>query len=222
MKGLKNLLGYYKFQIKNCLLENLIRLKLRQKIIVGKGCQINKDFRFGEDVILKDFVKIGANVKLGSHVIIENNARLSNIQIGNNTHVEGDVQTTGDGSGIIKVGQETYIGKLTILDWSDNIEIGDFVHIAGPSSALWTHTSKDMCFNSIPLKSPNRKLYRPTSPIKVESNVYIGCNCTIYPGVTVSHHSIIAPNSAVSDDVEPYTMVGGVPAKFIKRLTGTT
>jgi acetyltransferase-like isoleucine patch superfamily enzyme len=81
------------------------------------------------------------------------------------------------------------------------------------------HTSAPMCLNGIPLENKSLK-YRPTNPIIIESNVYIGGNCTIYPGIKISHHSIITPNSAVTKDVEPYTMVGGVPAKVIKLLNG--
>jgi len=109
------------------------------------------------------------------------------------------------------------MGIFNFLDWSDNIIIGDFVHIAGPSTGLWTHTSAPMCLNSIPLEEKSKK-YRPTAPIVIESNVYIGGNCTIYPGITIGHHSIVAPNSAITRDVLPYTMVGGVPAKIIKKL----
>jgi len=101
------------------------------------------------------------------------------------------------------------------LDNSDNIQIGNFVHIAGPTTALWTHSSAKMCMNSIPLNKATEK-YRPTAPIKIEDNVYIGGNCTIYPGVKIGHHSIVAPNSSVTKDIPPYSMFGGVPAKFIK------
>jgi len=48
--------------------------------------------------------------------------------------------------------------------------------------------------------------------------VYINGNCTIYPGVTIHHHSVIAPNSAVTKDIPPYTLVGGVPAAKIKKI----
>lgn len=75
-----------------------------------------------------------------------------------------------------------------------------------------------MCLNNIPLSRMYDKKYRPTSPMKIEDNVYIGGNCTIYPGVTIHHHSVVAPNSAVTKDVASYTMVGGVPAKCIKRI----
>ena len=62
--------------------------------------------------------------------------------------------------------------------------------------------------NSIPLNDKGRDPFRPTSPILIENNVYIGGNCTIYPGVTIGHHSIVAPNSAVTINILPYTLVG--------------
>jgi maltose O-acetyltransferase len=74
-----------------------------------------------------------------------------------------------------------------------------------------------MCFNSIPLEQKSKK-FRPTAPIVIEDNVYIGGNCTIYPGITIGNHSIVAPNSAVTKNVEPFSMVGGVPAKIIKKI----
>ena len=92
------------------------------------------------------------------------------------------------------------------------------MHIAGPSTGLWTHSSANMCINGIALDDKDLK-FRPTSPITIEDNVYIGGNCTIYPGVTIGHHSIVTPNSAVTQDVSPYTMVGGVPAKVIKTIS---
>jgi acetyltransferase-like isoleucine patch superfamily enzyme len=78
-----------------------------------------------------------------------------------------------------------------------------------------------MCLNSISLADKTEE-FRPTSPITIESNVYIGGNCTIYPGVTIGHHSIVGPNSAVTKNVEPYTMVGGVPSRKIKNLNRPT
>lgn len=74
-----------------------------------------------------------------------------------------------------------------------------------------------MCLNIIPLKEKGKK-YRPTAPITIENNVYIVRNCTIYPGIKIGRHSVITPNSAVNYDVPPYSMVGGVPVKLIKRI----
>ena len=218
MKGLFQLLGYYKFLIKSSFKQSLLLLSLRRKIQIGKGCKISKDFKFGKDNVIRDRVKIGQSVKIGNDTVIGNNTTLNQIEINDNSHIEGGVKTTGYGNGIIRIGKESYIGIYTILDWSENIEIGDFVHIAGPSTGIWTHTSSSMCLNSIPLKNKT-ETYRPTQPVTIENNVYIGGNCTIYPGVTIHHHSIIAPNSAVNKDVESYSLYGGVPAKKIKNIT---
>ena len=53
--------------------------------------------------------------------------------------------------------------------------------------------------------------------ITVGNDVWIGYNATIMAGVTIGDGSIIATNSAVVRDVEPYSVVGGNPAKVIKK-----
>lgn len=62
-----------------------------------------------------------------------------------------------------------------------------------------------------------------SSPIHVGSDVWIGVNCVVLKGVSIGDGAIVAAGSVVTKPVEPYTIVGGVPAKFIRsRLTGIT
>lgn len=51
----------------------------------------------------------------------------------------------------------------------------------------------------------------------IGNDVWIGQNVTIMPGVKVGDGAIIASNSTVSKNVDPYTIVGGNPAKLIKK-----
>lgn len=53
--------------------------------------------------------------------------------------------------------------------------------------------------------------------ITVESNSWIGGNSVILQGVTVGEGAVVAAGSVVSKDVPPYSVVGGVPAKVIKK-----
>lgn len=53
--------------------------------------------------------------------------------------------------------------------------------------------------------------------IIVGSDVWIGDSAVITSGVKIGHGAIIASNSVVTKDVEPYSIVGGVPAKLIKK-----
>lgn len=54
--------------------------------------------------------------------------------------------------------------------------------------------------------------------IRIESNSWIGMNCTILKGVTIGEGAIVAAGSVVTKDVTPWTVVGGNPAEFIKEL----
>ena len=51
--------------------------------------------------------------------------------------------------------------------------------------------------------------------ITVEDYAYIGCNVVILPGITVGEGSVIGAGAVVTEDVNPYTIIGGVPAKEI-------
>ncbi len=219
MSSIKNFLGYYKQYLQNTISQWFWINKLRFKIRVEKSCFINKDFKHGSNVHIRNNTKIRKGVILGDNVTIGSNTSLSNINVGRNSHIEGGVKITGNGKGKITLGEEVYIGVNNILDWSDNITIGDYVHIAGPSTALWTHSSAKQVIAGLRLNDKNPE-YRPVAPIVIENNVYIGGNCTIYPGVTIGHHSIIAPNSAVDKNVEPYSLMGGVPVRKIKNIKG--
>lgn len=203
--------------IKDLFWQWLLRIRHGKGSKLGKGVILSKDFICGKNCVIGRNTIIGKEVKLGNEVKIGSNCIIEKLEIDDNSCIEGRVISTGFGNGHIRIGKECYIGISNILDWSNDITIGDYVHIAGSSTGLWTHTSAKICLNSIPLNNKSEE-FRPTAPIVIKSNVYIGGNCTIYPGTTIGHHSIITPNSAVTKDVEPYSLVGGVPAKFIKSL----
>lgn len=55
------------------------------------------------------------------------------------------------------------------------------------------------------------------APVKIEDYVVIGTRVTILPGVTIGKGAVIATGAVVTKNVDPYTVVGGVPAKEIKK-----
>ena len=65
---------------------------------------------------------------------------------------------------------------------------------------------------------PGENRSTQTLPITLEDHVWVGAGAIILPGVTVGEGAVVAAGAVVTKDVEPRTMVGGVPAKLIKKL----
>ena len=187
--------------------------------VIERGAHIGVGVRIGPRVHVSQGVRVRAEVVLQNDVVLGQGStvlsrcQLSRITVGRESVLCSELLCMGHGEGQISVGTHSYLGPRCVLDWSDNLTIGDFVHVSGPSTAFWTHSSVEQALHGDVLEDKRR---RWTLPVKIEDHVYIGGNCTIYPGVTVGHHCIVLPNSAVNRDVPSGTMVGGVPAKVIR------
>ena len=59
-------------------------------------------------------------------------------------------------------------------------------------------------------------------PVRIDDNVLIGANAVVIEGVHVGEGAVVAAGAIVTHDVEPYTMVAGVPAKFVKKVDAKT
>lgn len=70
--------------------------------------------------------------------------------------------------------------------------------------------------NSVNLKNGDGSELRKNPPVFIGNDVWIGANVIILPGVKIGDGAIIAAGAVVTRDVEPYEIVGGVPAKNIR------
>ena len=105
----------------------------------------------------------------------------------------------------LKVGCAVAIDDEVNLYSVDKIAIGSKVAISREAF---------ICTASHDITKPNRPLV--TAPITICDGVWIGARAIILPGVTIGEGAIIAAGAVVTKDVEPFTVVGGNPAKFIK------
>lgn len=112
----------------------------------------------------------------------------------------------------LTIGSNVSIHADSYIDALGTIEIGDNVSIAHQCSIMsFNHSWNDP---SVPIK------YNPVfvKKVKIEDDVWVGCAVRIMPGVTISERSVVAAGAVVVSDVENNTLVGGVPARKIKRL----
>lgn len=123
---------------------------------------------------------------------------------------------------IVKVGKESY-GKLNIHFWgSDNefLKIGNYVSIAdGVLFSLGgNHDVNSSTLYPYKVMFLGKKVEAISKgPIVIEDDVWIGEGAHILSGVTIGQGAVVAARAVVSKDVPPYTIVGGVPARVIKK-----
>lgn len=106
----------------------------------------------------------------------------------------------------VKIGKNVFINHGLTIMARGGVEIEDDVMI-GPNVSLLTANHEF---------SDHRVLL--VSKIMLRRNAWIGANSTILPGVTVGENSVVAAGAVVTKDVPDNVVVGGNPARVIKRL----
>ncbi|KAL3607617.1 hypothetical protein FPOAC2_02603 [Fusarium poae] len=110
------------------------------------------------------------------------------------------------------IGNGVYINRETSIYDNALVSIGDNVLI-GPGVCICTTTHATDVKGRQEAQGTSYSL-----PIRIEADCWIGARVTILPGVTIGRGSTVAAGAVVHKDVEPETLVGGVPARFIRSL----
>lgn len=136
-----------------------------------------------------------------------------------------------------------HFGKGVDISWCDirpNVSIDDLSYIQGhhfapcilistPEYGITIGERCSIAFGVVMLTGGNHPTDGEThpafyngrkgrnGPIRIGNNVWIGARATILPNVKIGDNCIIAAGAVVTKDVEPNTIVGGVPAKLIKK-----
>ena len=134
-------------------------------------------------------------------------------------------------SGKITIGDRVHIGSSSFISINE-ISIGNDVTIAwdclfydhNSHSVNWDERKddteqeyQDLIKGLNPIANKNWNVVK-SAPINICDKVWIGTGCKILKGVTIGEGAIVAAGSVVTKDVEPFTMVGGNPARLIKKI----
>ena len=139
--------------------------------------------------------------------------RAAGVRIGARTRIYGKVQIEGVGpvASQVRIGSDCMFTTPLFLNASADIRIGNHV-VIGHHAMIITDDHD--------LGDPTQRCgARVASPVVVEDGVWIAARVTVLPGVTLGHGSVIAAGALVARDVPPNTLVAGVPARVIKRLS---
>ncbi len=102
------------------------------------------------------------------------------------------------------LGKNSHVNRDCILDARGGITIGDNVSVS----------------HRVNIMTGGHDIYSPSfiglfQPVVIEDYVWLGVGCTILQGVRVGRGAVVSAGAVVTKDVEPFTVVGGVPAKVI-------
>jgi len=113
----------------------------------------------------------------------------------------------------ISIGQETYIGADCRLNAGARIDIGERCEIASGCSIIsWNHRVVERGKN---LDTSGKE----TAPIEIGDGVWIGYDVVVLPGVTVGDGAVVGSGSVVTDDIPPFHIAVGAPAKPVGERT---
>lgn len=172
-----------------------LKLRLKQKKKVKFGSRVNFNF----------------DTKFEGNNYLSDNSSLVSSYIGFASYLGAETKIT-----------KTQIGKYTSIGPNTSCIFGQH-----PSNTfVSTHPSffslraqvgftfvKEQLFNEFPEPLLHNKPYTT----RIGNDVWIGANVSIMDGVVIGDGAIVAANALVTQDVSPYTIVGGIPAKTIKK-----
>lgn len=111
----------------------------------------------------------------------------------------------------LHIGEGTYIQSRTHINCANEIWIGDGCAISWDCEILDT---------DIHVLLMNGERQPTTAPIHIGDHVWIGVRSIILKGVTIGDHCMIAAGSVVTQDIPPFTLAAGVPARIVRKIDG--
>ena len=190
-----------------------------------KGKNLKSDFSYK-----KNHIDTFTHIEHGDNCYIGINVTLTNVILGNKVWINRDSNIYTNNSEVpIKIGSGSYVGPYVWIEGHGGIEIGECVHITGPGTCIYTHSGmKTALQGSYALNPDDGVKYDDHyfhQPIKIGNNVWIGPNCTIFPGTTIEDNVVVMPNSLVKGgQISSYSLVkadGKIEEKsqFVKNLS---
>jgi len=109
--------------------------------------------------------------------------------------------------GDVRVGANTWIGPLTILDGSGGLTIGEYCSISA-GVHIYTH-------DTVAWAVSGGRIPAQRAPVAIGDSTYIGSQAIVARGVTIGDHCVIGAGSFVNRSIPAYSVALGVPCRVV-------
>lgn len=169
-------------------------------------------------------LRFASNIQLGKGAYLDESVYIhacpGGVTIGENTFImHGAVLHVYNFRGLphsgIRIGKDSLIGEYSVIRGQGGVIIGDRVYTSPMTQLIAVNHVFD---------DPNRPFIEQgitAQGIVVEDDVWLGSNAVITDGVRIGRGAVVAAGAVVTKDVPAHTVVGGVPARVIRKIDGS-
>jgi acetyltransferase-like isoleucine patch superfamily enzyme len=154
--------------------------------------------------------RFGHGIYIGSGVGFKH---LDTFEIGNGVFIGAQTYIQGRVDGRCVFGDYVWIGPQSYFDARDLIIEACVGWGPGAKVLGSAHTG-------LPIQVPIIQTDLEIKPVRIEAWADIGTNAIVLPGVTIGKGSIVGAGAVVTDDVPPFAIVAGAPARFLRWREG--
>ena len=154
-----------------------------------------------------------SNINLGKNVEIDPSTSFNNVIIHDNVKIAKRCSIFGGDKNLLEIGKDSYVGMNTLINgFAAKVTIGTNVSIA---------QNVNIMADSGPNASKAMQEIFPIEkgPIRIDDHCWIGASAILMPNITLGEYTIVAANSYVNSSFPKYSIIGGSPARLIRKLS---
>ncbi len=178
---------------------------------IGKSCLIENNVRLA----IPSQIFLGNRVFIGEYSYLDPKANRTKIVLGNDVYISRLCRISSGSSddyrGEVVIEDSVHVGQNCFIDGTGKLKMGKD-SVLGPNVAIFSsdHEFKNPAV-PIRLQGVNPK------PVVIGEDVWLGANVIVLGNVTIGKGSVIGAGSVVTQDIPPYSVAVGVPAKVISK-----
>jgi acetyltransferase-like isoleucine patch superfamily enzyme len=136
------------------------------------------------------------------------------LEIGAHALLEPHVWITAPAPGRVRIGEGTFLNIAVMVAALELVEIGSHCMLANGCFVTDGSHRFDDPETPVPWQGFTTK-----GPTRIGDNVWLGANVVVTSGVTIGERCVIGANSVVTQDIPPFSIAAGAPAKVLRAIT---
>jgi acetyltransferase-like isoleucine patch superfamily enzyme len=163
--------------------------------------------------IHREFMKRESFVRWPVHGNVLEALREGRLELGAHVLFEPNVWITAPGAARIRIGGGTFLNLGVMVAAADLVEIGE--HCMFANGCFISDSSHQFADRDVPVPWQG---FTTKGPTRIGDNVWCGAHVVVTSGVTIGERCVIGANSVVTEDIPPFSIAAGAPARVLRTI----